>query len=65
MAVEKEFLEHFQKETDLLRNLHTEVGKAIGRADKRIEQMLQGQSMEQVFGPKPPKPGSPAAQGGG
>jgi hypothetical protein len=65
MAVDPEFLERFVQETDLLRKLQAAVTRAIDKADKQIAEMRQGSSMEEVFGPVPPKPKSPADYGHG
>ena len=61
MAIEKDFIDRFQQQIDLLKNLEQAVQDAIVRAEGQIKKMRDGESMEQVFGPVPSKP-SPAAQ---
>jgi hypothetical protein len=55
MAVDNDFIKRLEKETDLLRKLQTEVGEAIKIAEKRIDDMKNGASKEEVFRPFPPK----------
>jgi hypothetical protein len=55
MAIDKDFIENFEKQRDLLKSLEQAVHDAIVRADERIKAMKKGKSMEEVFGPVPPK----------
>jgi tetrahydromethanopterin S-methyltransferase subunit A len=64
MAIEKEFIDRFQQQIDLLKNLEKAIQDAIVRADGKIKKMRDGKSMEEVFGPAPPKQ-TPGGQDGG
>ncbi|WP_324764973.1 hypothetical protein SO078_29280 (plasmid) [Sinorhizobium meliloti] len=57
MAINRDdFIERFQKEIGILKNLQERVGEAIGRAEGRLRQVVEeGKSVEDVFGPIPPK----------
>ncbi|CAM5767934.1 hypothetical protein LMIY3S_02330 [Labrys miyagiensis] len=55
MAVDQEFIDRLEKETDLLRKLQTEVDAAIKRAEKKINDMKNGATKTEVFGRVPPK----------
>ncbi|WP_331372729.1 hypothetical protein [Sinorhizobium chiapasense] len=55
MAVDYEFIERFEKEIKVLRDLQKAAEDAIERAQNRIERMRNGESKEDVFGPVPPK----------
>jgi hypothetical protein len=55
MAVDRDdFIERFQKEIKLLKNLQERAGEAIGRAEGQLKQVVEeGKSVEDVFGPVP------------
>jgi hypothetical protein len=55
MAIDEGFIKRFEQQADLLRNIEKQVHEAVLRADKRIKEMREGKSMEEVFGPVPPK----------
>jgi hypothetical protein len=49
MAVDEQYIQKLEKDTDLLRKLSDEVGKAIVRAEEKIEKLRGGASREEVF----------------
>lgn len=55
MADDADFIERFEKEIKVLRDLQKAAGDAIERAESRIARMRNGESKEDVFGPIPPK----------
>lgn len=55
MAVDYEFIERFEKEIKVLRDLQKAAEDAIERAENRIARIRHGESKEDVFGPIPPK----------
>lgn len=56
MAVDQDFIERFQKETNLLKNLQKRISEAIDRAEDRIAKMKEGKlSKEEIFGAPPKK----------
>lgn len=57
MAIDRDdFIKRFQQELKLLRNLKDRVDEAIGRAETKINQVVnEGKSVEDVFGSVPPK----------
>jgi hypothetical protein len=54
MAKDDDFIEKFEKQIDLLRNLEKAVQDAIGRARKKLADLKSGKDIEEVF-PDPPE----------
>jgi hypothetical protein len=56
MAIDKDaFVKGFQQQIQLLMDLDKEVQAAIGRANKNLKRINDGEPIETVFGPVPPK----------
>ncbi|WP_166488070.1 MULTISPECIES: hypothetical protein [Mesorhizobium] len=55
MAVDNDFIERFEKEIKLLKDLQKAASDSIERAEKRLERIRNGEHREVVFGRVPPK----------
>lgn len=55
MAVDNDFIERFEKEIELLKDLQKAASDGIERAEKRLERIRNGEPREVVFGRVPPK----------
>ncbi|WP_287172618.1 hypothetical protein [Mesorhizobium sp.] len=56
MAVDNDdFIERFEKEIKLLKDLQKSASDAIETAEKRLERIRNGEPREVVFGRVPPK----------
>ena len=48
---EREFIERYKTQVDVLRTLQKRVTEAIGRAEEKLERVARGEAMDTVFGP--------------
>ena len=53
---EREFIERYKTQVDVLRTLQKRVTEAIGRAEEKLERVANGEAIDTVFGPVRPSP---------